>query len=92
MTCCGKTMFCPCEFGNGTYGRGLKMFPQCFQHIIQLIISSVFPSGLSYEGRKHSARLSFLSTNLTATCHEIVQERGLRADLGRLEKQFVVVL
>lgn len=63
----------PCKFPNGTYGRGLKM---CFQHITQLRISSVLPPGLSYRGRRHSARLSLLSTNLTATCHGIVQERG----------------
>lgn len=82
-----RGVFCPCKSANGTYGRGLKMY---FQHITQLIISSVLPSGLSYKGRRHSARLSLLSTNLTATCHEIVQERGPRADPGRHEKKFVV--
>lgn len=56
---------------------------------MQLIISSVFPSGLSCKGRRHSARPSLVSRNLTATCHETVQERSPRADLGRLEKQFV---
>lgn len=65
--------FCSCKFPNGTCGRGLKM---CFQHITQLIISSVLPLGLSCRGRRHSARLSLLSTNLTATCHEIVQPKS----------------
>lgn len=65
--------FCPCKFPNSAYGRGLKM---CFQHITQLIISSGLPCGLSYRGRRHSARLSLLSTNLTATCHEIVQPKS----------------
>lgn len=64
------------------------MFLQRFQHIMLLIINFVFSSGLSYEGRRHSAKLSTLSVNLTATCHEILQDRGLRAGLGRLENLF----